>query len=165
MAVGKSVVGKRLADVTGKTFVEVDYLIEEKSGKPVNRIFKEEGEVNFREYEIAVIKQISNEKNLVVACGGGVVLNKINIDRLKQESVIIWLTASIRSILVRLENPGDIRPLVTEINRENEVQSLLRFRQPFYERAADLKVNTTGLTLEQVVENILKKLETYADYY
>jgi shikimate kinase len=165
MAVGKSAVGKRLADITGKTFVEVDYLIEEKAGKPVNRIFKEEGEITFREYEIAVIKQISNEKNLVVACGGGMVLNKINIDRLKQESVIIWLTASIQSILERLENPGEIRPLITGKNRENEVQSLLRFRQPFYERAADLQVNTTGLTLDHIAENILKKLETYADYH
>jgi shikimate kinase len=165
MAVGKSAVGKRLADITGKTFVEVDYLIEEKAGKPVNRIFKEEGEITFREYEIAVIKQISNEKNLVVACGGGMVLNKINIDRLKQESVIIWLTASIQSILERLENPGEIRPLITGKNRENKVQSLLRFRQPFYERAADLQVNTTGLTLDHIAENILKKLETYADYH
>ena len=165
MAVGKSAVGKLLAEKTGKSFVEIDALIEQKAGKSVNRIFMEEGEIAFREYEIAVIKEYSTQKNLVLACGGGVVLNKINIDRLTQDAVIIWLVASNQAIIERLKNAEEIRPLIFGKNRENEVQSLLRFRQPFYERAADMQVDTTGLTIEQVAENIQAKLKSYADYH
>jgi shikimate kinase len=106
---------------------------------------------------------LSNRKNLVLACGGGVVLNKINIDRLKHESVVIWLSASTESILERLKTSGDSRPLIRGNNNENDVRSLLLFRQPFYERAADLSVDTSGINIEQVVEIILKKLERYAD--
>jgi shikimate kinase len=165
MAVGKSAVGQLLAQKIGKTFVEVDSMIEKHAGKSINRIFKEESEIAFREYEIAVIKEICSRKNLVLACGGGVVLNKINIDRLRQESVIIWLTASFQSILQRLKDSKGNRPLITGKNSETEVQSLLSSRQPFYKMAADVRVNTTGLTVEQVVDKILIKLKSYADYY
>jgi len=164
MAVGKSAVGKMLAEKTGKAFVEIDSLIEKKAGKSVARIFKEEGEIAFREYEIEVIKEVAQRKNLVLACGGGVVLNRINIDRLKQESVLIWLTASVQSILERLKKSGETRPLISGKNREKEIRSLLVFRQPFYEKAADLQVDTTDLTVERVAENILAKLKEYADY-
>ncbi len=163
MGAGKSATGRALARKTGKTLAEVDALIEAKAGKTIKQIFAEEGEVAFREYEIAVIKELGSQKNLVIACGGGVVLNKINIDRLKQESVVIWLTASTEAILERLKTSGDSRPLMPAKNQENEVQSLLLFRQPFYERAADLQVDTSGLSIEQVVEKILKKLANYAD--
>lgn len=163
MGAGKSAAGRALAKKTGKTLMEVDALIEARAGKSIKRIFAEEGEIAFREYEIAVIKELSPRKNLVLACGGGVVLNKINIDRLKQESVVIWLTASTQAILQRLKTSGDIRPLMLGKSNENDVQSLLLFRQPFYERAADLQVDTSGLSVAQVVENLLKKLESYAD--
>jgi shikimate kinase len=159
MAVGKSAVGELLAQKTGKTFIEIDSMIEQKAGKSVKRIFMEEGEIAFREYEIAVIKHYSSHKNLVLACGGGAVLNKINIDRLKQEATIVWLTASIQSILERLKNSGDTRPLIKDKDREKEVQLLLRFRQPFYRSAADLKVDTTGQTIEQVVDKIIAKVK------
>jgi shikimate kinase len=164
MAVGKSAVGKLLAEKTGKAFVEVDSLIEQKAGKSVSRIFKEEGEIVFREYEIEIIKEVSRQRNLVLACGGGVVLNTINIDRLKQESVLIWLTASIPSILERLKKTGDTRPLLTGKDRENQVRSLLIFRQPFYERAAEMQVDTSDQTIEQVADNILAKMGKNADY-
>jgi shikimate kinase len=164
MAVGKSAVGKLLADRSGKTFVEIDSLIEEMAGKSVSRIFREEGEITFREYEIAAIKQVSTRRNLVVACGGGVVLNKINIDRLKQDSVIVWLIASTKTIVKRLDLPGEIRPLIAGNDPEKEVRSLLNFRQPFYERAADMQVDTSEISIEQITEKILKKWETYADH-
>ena len=165
MAVGKSAVGQLLAKKTDKTFVEVDFLIEKNAGKSIKQIFNEEGEIAFREYEIALIKEISNRKNQVLACGGGVVLNKINIDRLKQESVVIWLTASLQSILERLQDTGETRPLIAGKNRETEVQSLLRLRQPFYKIAADIRVDTTGLNVEQVVKKTLIKLKRYANYH
>ena len=112
MGVGKSAVGKALAERLGKKYVEVDSLIVQKAGKSITQIFQEEGEIAFRELEIEVIKEIALKKNQVIDCGGGVVLNKINIDRLKQNAVIIWLTASPEVILKRTTLDGDVRPLL-----------------------------------------------------
>ena len=90
MGVGKSAVGEELAARLGKKLVRVDALIESKAGKSIPRIFEEEGETTFREREIEVIKEIAAEKDQVIDCGGGVVLNRINIDR--------WLVDIIRTI-------------------------------------------------------------------
>ena len=94
MGAGKTVVGKALAEKLGRKFIELDSLIEEKAGKSIPEIFRQDDEVVFRELEIEVTKDVADSKNQVIACGGGIVLNKINIDRLKKESVIVCLTAS-----------------------------------------------------------------------
>jgi hypothetical protein len=77
MGTGKSAVGAVLAERLGKKFIEVDYLIEQKGGKPIPQIFEDEGEITFRELEIETIKQIAGRSNQVIACGGGAVLNRI----------------------------------------------------------------------------------------
>ena len=94
----------------------MDSLIDEKAGKSIPRIFQEDGEIAFREMEIEVIKEIASRKNQVIDCGGGVVLNKINIDRLKQNAVIVWLTASPSDILKRLPD-GDREAFVQGKNK------------------------------------------------
>ena len=80
MGVGKTAVGEALAKKLDRKFVELDLLIEQRAGKPIPEIFQQDGEVAFRELEIEVTKEVSRDKNLVIACGGGLVLNKINID-------------------------------------------------------------------------------------
>jgi len=102
MGVGKTAVGKVLAKRLNKEFVELDYLIEQKAGKPISEIFEQDGEVAFRELEIKVTKEVAKNKNQIIACGVGIVLNKINIDRLKRDSIIVYLTASPRVILKRV---------------------------------------------------------------
>ncbi len=106
MGTGKTVVGKVLAKKLNRKFVELDSLIEHKTGKSIPDIFQQDGEVAFRELEIEVTKEVSRDRNLVIACGGGLVLNKINIDRLKNGSVIVCLTASPRVILKRTSGDG-----------------------------------------------------------
>ena len=76
-------------------------MIEQKAGKTIPEIFREDGEIAFRELEIEVSKEAAEEKNAVIDCGGGVVLNKINIDRLRKDTVIVYLTASPGVILKR----------------------------------------------------------------
>ena len=71
MGTGKTVVGKALAEKLGREFVELDTLIEQKAGKPISEIFQQDGEVAFRELEIEVTKEVSENKNQVIACGGG----------------------------------------------------------------------------------------------
>ncbi len=156
MGVGKTVVGKFLAKELNREFVELDSLIERKAGKPIPEIFEQDGEVAFRELEIEVIKEVAGNKNQVIACGGGIVLNKINIDRLRKDSVIVYLTASPSVILKRVSNGGE-RP-VLKINNLPTIQGLLRFRKPFYERAADFKVNTSRANINSVVGQIIDKV-------
>ena len=159
MGVGKTVVGKALAKRLHKEFVETDALIEQKAGKSIPEIFQQDGEIAFRELEIEVAKEVAQRKNLVIACGGGIVLNKINIDRLGKESIIVYLTASPEVILKRTSGDGGKRPLLSVPDPVSEIQELLRFRQPFYERAADIQIDTSGLTINSIAEQIINRLK------
>jgi shikimate kinase len=164
MGVGKSAIGKGLAERLGKKLVQTDMLIELQTGKTIARIFQEDGEIAFRELEIDVIKQITSEKNQVIDCGGGVVLNKINIDRLKQDSVIVWLTAS-NDIVLKRTAPDKIgRPLLQGKKNISDIEKLLSFRQPLYEAAADIKIDTSKLNIFSVVEKVVGKLKEHADF-
>jgi len=157
MGVGKTAVGKVLAQKLNKKFVEMDALIEQKAEKSIPEIFQQDGETAFRELEIEVTKEVSQGKNQVIACGGGVALNKINIDRLKKEAVIIYLTASPEVIMRRTSTVEGERPLLNTSDKALTIQELLTFREPFYERAADIKIDTTELDISAVVEQIIIK--------
>ena len=157
MGVGKTAAGKVLAQKLNKKFVEMDALIEQKAEKSIPEIFQQDGETAFRELEIEVTKEVSQGKNRVIACGGGVVLNKINIDRLKKEAVIIYLTASPEVIMRRISTVEGERPLLNTSDKALTIQELLAFREPFYERAADIKIDTTELDISAVVDQIIIK--------
>ena len=159
MGTGKTAVGKALAEKLGKKFVELDPLIEQKAGKTIPEIFKQDGEITFRELEIEVTKEVARGRNQVIACGGGVVLNKINIDRLRNESIIVYLTAPPQIILKRTSNDAEERPLLKVANPTLTIQELLAFRKPFYERAANIKVDTSKLDVDSVVQQIINKLK------
>jgi len=158
MGVGKTAVGEALAKKLNRKFVELDLLIEWKAGRSIPEIFQQDGEVAFRELEIEVTKEIAKEKYLVIACGGGIVLNKINIDRLKKEGIIVYLTASPRAILKRVSEEGQ-RPLLEVDNPTLTIRELLKFRKPFYERATDIKIDTSKLDIDSVVEQIISKVK------
>lgn len=159
MGTGKTVVGQALAKKLNREFIEMDALIEQKAGKSIPDIFQQDGEIAFRELEIEVAKEVSREKNLVIACGGGIVLNKINIDRLKKEAIIVYLTASPRVILKRTLRDGEGRPLLNTADKVSTIKGLLAFRKPFYERAADIKMNTSKLGIDSVVAQIIGKVK------
>ena len=159
MGAGKTAVGQLLAKKLDWKFVEMDPLIEQKAGKSIPDIFQQDGEVAFRELEIEVTKEVSREKNLVIACGGGIVLNKINIDRLRKESMIVYLTASTKTILKRTSADKNERPLLNVQDKALSIQELLAFRTPFYERAADIKINTSKLDIGSVVEQIINRVK------
>jgi len=159
MGVGKTAVGKVLAKKLNREFVELDSLIERKAGKPIPEIFEQDGEVAFRELEIEVTRGVAGNKNQVIACGGGIVLNKINIDRLKRDSIIVYLTASPRVILERVSNGDGGRPLLKVTNPALAIQELLRFRQPLYEQAADIIIDTSKMDADSVAEQIIEKVK------
>jgi shikimate kinase len=161
MGTGKTAVGKLLAEKLDKDFVELDSLVEKKAGKSISAIFNGEGEIAFRELEIAVTREVAGRKNAVIACGGGIVLNQINIDRLRQECVVVCLAASPEVILKRTSVDRDGRPLLAVADRARRVKELLAFRRPYYARSADITVNTSRLKVDTIVSRIIEKVKEH----
>ena len=159
MGVGKSAAGRALAEELKKRFVETDAVIKKKAGKSISRIFEEEGEIAFREMEIEAIKEIASGEDQVIACGGGVVLNKINIDRLRKGALIVWLTASPGEVRKRLSRDQEERPLLKGRNSLAEIRRMITDRKPYYESAANIKVDTSRLDIDLVVGQVLEKIK------
>jgi shikimate kinase len=159
MGTGKTAVGKALAEKLGREFIELDPLIERKAGKTIPEIFRDDGEIAFRELEIAVTKEAAGRKKAVIACGGGVVLNKINIDRLREGAVIVYLTASLEAILGRTLSDDEERPLLKVADPTRTIKELLEFRRPFYERAAEITIDTSNMDIESVASEIINRLK------
>ena len=158
MGAGKTTVGKILARKLNFGLVETDYLVAERAWQSILQIFKTSGEIVFREMEIEVVKEISKKDNLVIACGGGVVLNTINIDRLHQRATIVYLYASVEEIIKRIRKDKNIRPLISDKDSDDDIKSMIKFRAPFYRRSADITINTTNKSVEQIVEKIINRL-------
>ena len=163
MATGKSVVGKALTKRLGKNFefLETDDIIIKLAGKSIPEIFSENGEAIFRDYEIEACKKISKQRKVVVSCGGGVVLNQINIDNLRKNCYIVLLNASIQEIYKRILEDGiKNRPLIDTTSPLDEIKKLLEYRQPLYNSAADFRIETTGKSIKRIAENIITKLKS-----
>lgn len=159
MGTGKSSVGRRLASRLGYRFVDTDTLIVEKAGLPIKEIFEQSGEPRFRELEREAIENISRESGLVIATGGGVVLDDINMSNLRNNGVIVCLTATPEVIMERTQGRND-RPLLNTSEREQRVLELLEFRRPFYERS-DLTVDTSSMRVDEVIKVILDFVKTW----
>ncbi|MHA1931331.1 MAG: shikimate kinase [Promethearchaeota archaeon] len=160
MATGKTTVGKALVDYLGGpySFIETDQIIIENVGKDIPKIFAEEGEKMFREYEISACKQVSSLDNVVISCGGGVVLNKVNIENLKKNCHIILLKASTQEIYTRAMKDGkETRPIINKEDPKSEIEDVLKFRNPLYDSAADFVIETTGKKISDIVMEIVKK--------
>lgn len=165
MGTGKTSVGQELAKKLGWQFVEVDALIEQMAGKSIPDMFAKDGEITFREWEIEVIKQVARGKKRVIACGGGAVLNTINIARLKETSVMVLLTASPDTVLKRTASDKDTRPMLMDAtDPASRIRELLKFRKPYYERSADIVVNTSKLSLSATADLIIQKLREYEGF-
>ena len=164
MGAGKTAVGKALAAKLGMEFVEIDDLIERAAGKPIPDIFSDAGEIGFREIEIEAIRQAAQRAGCVFACGGGAVLNKINIDRLRETSRMVCLTASAAAVLRRTSADPTERPLLQVDDPKQRIRELMAFRRPFYESAADITVNTSRLTAEAVAGEIVARLRQDEDF-
>jgi shikimate kinase len=164
MGTGKTAVAKTLAEKLGKELVELDSLIELQAGESIPDIFRRYGEIAFRELEIEVTREVAAGSNQVIACGGGIVLNKINVDRLKEEGIVVYLTASPEVIRQRVDADDTTRPLLGKGDKTLTIRQMLEFRQPFYERAADIKIHTSTLDIATTVETLIARLKEYEGF-
>jgi shikimate kinase len=154
MGTGKTSVGRKLASALGLKFVDMDHIIEERAGKPISRIFSEEGEPHFRSLERALVVELSAQSGLVIACGGGVVLNPDNILDYGRTGLVVCLTATPETIFERTARATH-RPLLEQQDRFQRIIDLLEKRRSLY-ASIPHQVETTRLTTAQVAETILK---------
>jgi len=157
MGTGKTSVGCLLAKEKGWKFVDLDELIEFKEQRRIVDIFAKDGEVYFRKIEKKILKQVCSQKKFVVACGGGIVLDKDNIKLMKKTGVLICLSATGPEILKRILTTSH-RPLLNVARPQERIELLLKMRQPYYMQA-DKIIDTTHLTIKQVVAKVSKILK------
>lgn len=152
MGTGKSRVGKLLSERTGRRFIDLDNLIEEKENRRISDIFAKEGEVYFRRVEKDFLADMSKEDNLIIACGGGIVIDADNIKLMKQTGSIICLTARPEVILERIKNSFH-RPLLNVSDPRQKIEELLESRAAFY-ALSDKTIDTSELSMEGVADKI-----------
>jgi len=157
MGTGKTAVARILAERFKADFVDLDSLIEEKENMKIADIFSLKGEPYFRQIEKDVVREISSKQGKIVACGGGVVLDEENIRNLKKGGFLICLSARPEIIFERTMS-YTYRPLLNVKDPKAKIEELLRLRQPYYAQA-DYTVDTSNLSLEDVVGMILKWLK------
>ncbi len=140
-----------------RRFVDTDDLIECKEGQ-IHDIVKSHGWDFFRAMEKKVVEEISQEDNLVIALGGGAVLDTDNVKALRKNGFIIWLKAEQEVLRKRMEqDPRTFasRPTLTGKGALKELEEMIAYRNPFYDKAAKIQFDTSALDVEAVVENIL----------
>ncbi len=157
MATGKTVVGRSLARALGRPFIDVDGLVETAAGRSIRDIFAADGEAGFRALERAAVERACAVPDAVVATGGGTLLDPENRRRLAASGMIVCLTAEPETILARVGDPAT-RPLLAGTNgsaagRLTRIRMLLAERAPAY-ALAHHAIDTTGLSVEQVVESV-----------
>ncbi len=153
MGTGKTTVGKFLANRLKLTFTDMDDCIVERVGKSIPAIFADDGEPAFRKLERQVVVDLSARRSLVIATGGGVVLNPDNIRDLGATGLLVALTASPDVILERLRHDSG-RPLLSAGDKGEKIRTLLAARQHLYDAIPE-KIDTDLLTRETVAKRIM----------
>ncbi|MBS7638243.1 shikimate kinase [Candidatus Bathyarchaeota archaeon] len=158
MGVGKTEVGRILAERLGLTFIDLDSEVERLAGKPIPSIFEEDGEPVFRMLEKRLTREFSALDGQVISCGGGTILDPDNLRSLRMNSLIILLTARLDSIIERLRGEGDSRPLLRAGDKLERIRALYLQRMDIYQASADITIDTSDMTPEQVATEIIRHL-------
>jgi shikimate kinase len=156
MGSGKSTVGKLLAIKLKTPFLDLDHYIEVKNKMSIDDIFKEKGENYFRTLETNALSEIKSS-NVVIACGGGVILNHNNRKNISSNGLVIFLNTSISSLKKRLHSNLN-RPLLRHKNIEEELIKIWDQRKKYYYATAAITINTDGYAPEILSNQIIEKL-------
>jgi shikimate kinase len=156
---GKSTVGRILARLSGRTFLDADLELEARAGRSVASIFSADGEPAFRDWEERTLAElIEQSPTAVIATGGGVVLREQNRQRLRDFGVVVWLTAEPAELASRLSaDPRALaaRPALTTEGTIIEIGRVLEMRAPIYRAMADTVIDTVGSTPDEIAAAIL----------
>jgi shikimate kinase len=157
MGSGKTAVGRRLATLLGLQFIDSDAEIEKRTGVDIRYIFEKEGEARFRERERDVIADLTALEDVVIATGGGVILDPANRERLANTGTVVYLETTVDT-LVRRTKAAKTRPLLMNDDPRAVLERMMLIRRPLYENAADLRIETTGRQVRAVAADIQQRL-------
>ncbi|MFH1753470.1 MAG: shikimate kinase [Candidatus Omnitrophota bacterium] len=153
MGTGKSVVARRISRALKMRYLNTDDIIEAREKRPISEIFAKDGEPYFRAIEREVVKEASSTENAVIAAGGGVVLSEENMSNLRKKGVIVCLNASAEDVYERTKSYAH-RPLLNVPDPLAKIKELMDKREPYY-RKADHQVETSGKSLDKIVDEII----------
>jgi shikimate kinase len=158
MGAGKTTIGRHLASLLHKRFVDVDQEIEKRTGVTIPLIFEIEGEAGFRRRESAVIDELTREMDIVLATGGGAVLLEESRKLLKERGTVVYLQADIETLVERTRRDRN-RPLLQTADPRGKISELLRQREPIYREVADVVVDTGQRAPSSVARDIITRLK------
>jgi shikimate kinase len=154
-------VGKSLAEKLNRSFVDTDSLLVTRQGMSIKEIVGAHGWESFRQMERTMLKTVCASKGQVVAIGGGIILNDKNVTLMKKSGKIIWLKAqkeTIKNRMVQDKDTQDFRPALTLDNSIMEIEETLHSREPLYQNAMDLFVDTDDHDIRAIAKIIIEKL-------
>jgi shikimate kinase len=158
---GKTTVAKPLAQQLGWKWIDADAVIETQAGRTIREIFATAGEPIFRELERQVLAELLAQDQLVIAAGGGAILNAETRERMRQSGPVIWLQADVDTLYTRIHadaTTAERRPNLTSFGAKEEIAKVLESRQSLYQASATTVIDTEGLTISAIVEQILAQL-------
>jgi shikimate kinase len=159
---GKTTVGRRVSELLDRRFLDLDEALEEAEGRTIARLVTEEGWSGFRARESAMLMKACEDEAEVLAVGGGAVLDPENVRLLKQGGVVVWLQATPKELVRRLQNDpatAHRRPPLTEGPLEMELKVLALDREPLYRAVSHHKLDTTTLTPEEAARQVIEMLQ------
>lgn len=159
MGAGKTTIGKGLARVLQRDFIDLDHELEARCGVRVPVIFEIEGEAGFRKRECQVLEDCTIRQNIVLATGGGAVLSEQNRASLRARGIVVYLRASVDELYRRTSRDRN-RPLLATPDPKGTLRKLLEFREPLYSEVADLVVDTGTIPVGQLVAQLIERLKT-----
>ena len=155
---GKTTVGKILARKLGRELIEMDELIFRRAGLTIPEIVERYGWSKFRDIEEEITGEVAGRDNIVNAAGGGVVTIEKNIEKLKKSGVLVWLKASVDTLVRRIGEDTERPPLISGRTRREDIEITLAERMSLYQKAADLVVDTENQTPEEVADLVMSLL-------
>ncbi|MBA5606027.1 3-dehydroquinate synthase [Duganella sp. FT3S] len=161
MGAGKTTIGRILARKLGLKFIDSDHEIEARTGASIPWIFEIEGEQSFRRREADVIRELTAQQGIVLATGGGAILNPDSRAYLKARGTVIYLRASVNSILARTAHDKN-RPLLQTADPRKKLEELMALRDPLYQQVAHMVIDTGRPNVQSMVQTILTELERLA---
>ncbi|XID75988.1 shikimate kinase AroK [Alkanindiges sp. WGS2144] len=155
MGAGKTTVGRHLADLLGRPFMDSDHEIEAKTGASIPWIFEKEGEEGFRQREENIIDQLTRQSGIVLATGGGAITRLKNREALQQRGVVVYLYTPVEMQLARTYRDRN-RPLLQVANPEAKLKELLATRDPLYRQTAHHVVPTSDGSARDLAQKIIQ---------
>jgi len=154
MGTGKSTVGKNLAKKSSQQFYDCDHELENRTGATINLIFEIEDEEGFRKRESQLLDELTSMTNIVLATGGGAVLDKENRARLSARGFVVYLKSDLKQLLKRTSRDSK-RPLLQNTEPHTVLRELLETRGPLYEEVADMVIDTAKFSINDIIAQIL----------